>query len=96
MWISIEQSAMVADIVHVSMGSAVRDWSCAAEFTNYGGPTGALTSIGCIFILLIFLKIGWKVSTCVRMTPLKPFLNQTTYSIVMIKNPNALYMSIIV
>jgi len=32
------------------MGSAVgsvHDWSCAVEFTNYGGPIGALATVGC-------------------------------------------------
>ena len=37
MWISIEQSVMVYDIVYVSMGFVVRDWSCAVGYTNYGG-----------------------------------------------------------
>jgi len=54
-----------------------------------GGPTG------CLIIFLILLKIGQKVSTCIRVTPVKSFLNQITHSIVMIKSPNALYMSII-
>ena len=59
-----------------------------------GVPTGALTTIGHLIILLILLKIGRKVSTCVRITPVKSFFNQTTHSIVLIKNPNAPYMSI--
>ena len=29
-----------------------------------GGPTGALTTIACLIIVLILLKIGRKVSTC--------------------------------
>ena len=37
LWISIEQSVIVSGIVYVFMGSVVRDWSCAVEFTNYGG-----------------------------------------------------------
>jgi len=46
----------------------VRYWSCAVEFTNYGGGgAGALTTIGCLIIFLILLEIGWKTSTCVRM-----------------------------
>ena len=51
-----------------------------------------------IYRLFSYLSdwLGWKVSTCVRMAPVKSFLNQTTLSIVMAKNPNALYiMSII-
>ena len=71
MWISIEQTVMVSGIVYVVMGSVVRDWSCVVEFTNYGrgGPTGALTTISCLIIFLIMLKIAWKVSTHVRMRP---------------------------
>jgi len=42
----MEQSVMLSGIVHVFMGSVVHDWSCAVEFTNYGGPTGAKTTIG--------------------------------------------------
>jgi len=57
-----------------------------------GGLIGALETIGCLIIFLILLKIGWKVSTCVRMTPVKSFLNQTTHSKVMIKNPNAQFL----
>jgi len=52
-----------------------------------GGPTGALTTIGCLINFLILLKIGWKVSTSVRMTPVKSFLYQTNHSKVMLKNP---------
>jgi len=63
-------------------GSVVLDWSYAVEFTNYGGLAGALTTIGCVIIFLILLKSGWKVSTCVRMTPVKSFLYQTTHSTV--------------
>jgi len=37
MWISIEQSVMISDIAYVSMRFPVRDWSWAAEFTDYGG-----------------------------------------------------------
>ena len=90
------------------IGFMVCDWSCAVEFTNHGGPTEALISVGRLIIFLILLKIGWKVSTSVRMTPVKTFLSQistsvrmipaktllsqTTYSKVMIKNPNALYI----
>jgi len=50
----------VSGIVHVFMGYAVPDWSGAVEFTNYGGPAGILTTVGCIFIFLILLKIGLK------------------------------------
>jgi len=46
-------------------------------------------------LFLVLLKTGWKVSTRIRMTPVKSFLNQTTLSIVMIENPNALDVSII-
>ena len=37
MWISIKQSVMVSRIVHIFMGFAVCDWSCAVEFNNFGG-----------------------------------------------------------
>jgi len=50
------------------MGFVVHDWSCAVEFTNYGGPTGVLPTIGCLIICPILLKICRKVSTCVRIT----------------------------
>jgi len=58
---------MVSGIVYVFMGCVVRDWSCAVEFTiTMGvGPTGALTTIGCLIISRILLKIGWKVFACV-------------------------------
>jgi len=43
------------------------------------------------FIYLSDFAESWpKLSTCVRITPVKSFLNQTIHSIVMIKNPNAL------
>ena len=58
-------------------GVVVHDWSCAVEFTNYGGLTGALPTIGCLIIILILLRSGWKVCTCVRMTSVKSFPNQT-------------------
>ena len=35
MWTSIGQSVMVSGIVYVFV---VHDWSCAAEFENYGSP----------------------------------------------------------
>ena len=79
----------------VFMGFVVRDLSCAVEFSNYGGPTVASTTIDSWIIFLILLKIGWNWSTCVRMTPVKSFLYQTTRSKVTLKNPNAPYMSII-
>ena len=41
-----EQSAVVSGIVCVFMRFMVHDWSWAAEFTNDGGPFGALTNIG--------------------------------------------------
>jgi len=41
--------------------------------------------MGCLIILLILLRICWKVSTYVRMMPVKWFFNQITHSIVMIK-----------
>ena len=85
---------MVFGIVHF-LGFAGRDWSCAVEFSNYVGHTGALTTIGHLVIFLILLKTWWKeVSGCVRMTPVKSFHNHTNHSIVMIKYLNALYMSI--
>ena len=37
-WISIEQSVMVSNIVYVFLGFAASDWSCAVELTNYVGP----------------------------------------------------------
>lgn len=58
MWIPIEQTVMVSGIVYVCMRFVVRDWSVAVEFTNDGGPTGALTSIGRLVIFLILLQIG--------------------------------------
>ena len=91
MGISIEQLLIVSVIVYVLMGFVVRDRSSA----NYGGgPSGALTTIGHSISFLILLKMGWKVSMCVKVTPVKSFLYQTIHSIVMIKNPNAPYMSI--
>ena len=39
------------------MGFVVRDWSCEFEFTNYGDPIGALTTIGHLIICLILLKL---------------------------------------
>ena len=82
-WISIGQSLMVTGIAYVIMRFMVRDWSWAVEFTNYGGPTGD----GQLqwFNYLVSLKIGWKESICVRMTPVKSFLYQTTHSKVMIE-----------
>jgi len=55
-WISFEQSVMVSGVVLVFLGFVVRDWSLPAEFTNYGGPTGALTIIIHLVIFLILLK----------------------------------------
>jgi len=76
-------------------GVVVHDWSCAVEFTNYGGLTGALPTIGCLIIILILLRSGWKVCTCVRMTSVKSFPNRPPpHSKVMIKNPNALCLSL--
>jgi len=34
------------------------DWSSAVEFTNYGWPTGALTTKGSLIIFLILLTVG--------------------------------------
>ena len=64
-------------------------------FINYGGPTGALTTLARLIIFLILLKIGWKASTWVGMTPVKSFLNRNTHSKVMIKNLNVPYTLII-
>jgi len=36
---------MVSGIVYVFLGLMVHDWSRAVGFINYGGPTGALTTI---------------------------------------------------
>jgi len=52
-----------------------------------GGGTVALTTIGRVIIFLVLLKIVRKVSTCVRMVPVKSFVFQTTHSKVMAKNP---------
>ena len=49
---------VVPGIVYVFMGFVVRDWSGAAEFTNYGGPTEGLTTIGHLIIQ------GHKVTLC--------------------------------
>ena len=96
MSISIEQIAMVSSNVYVFLGFVVRDWSRAAEFTHYGGGgTGALTIIGHLISFLNALKVGWEVSTCISMIPVKSFFYQTTHSKVMLQNPNAPYMSII-
>ena len=59
------------------------------------GAIGALTTIGCLIIIPILLEIGRKMSKQDSRTPVKSFLSQTTHSKVMIKNPNAPYMSII-
>jgi len=48
---------MVFGIVHF-LGFAGRDWSCAVEFSNYVGHTGALTTIGHLVNFLILLKTG--------------------------------------
>jgi len=50
---------MVSGIVHIFIRLALRDWSGAADFANYGGgATGALTTIGRLIIFSIKLKIG--------------------------------------
>ena len=50
----------VFGIVHVFMGIVATDWSCAVQFTNYGGEvrSGALTAIGRLIVFLILLKTG--------------------------------------
>ena len=48
-----------------------------------------------LIIFLILLKIGLEVSTGVKVTAVKSFLNQTNHANPMVKNPNAPYMSII-
>jgi len=90
--------------IHADLDWTVRDgiWYCLCltglwfiighlqlSLLIMGGGTEALTTVGCLIIFLILLKISWKVSTRIRMTPVKSFLNQT------IKNPNAPYRSII-
>jgi len=45
--------------------------------------------------LLVLLKVRWKMSTYIRITPVKTFLYQTTHSKVMIKNAVAPNMFII-
>jgi len=77
---------MVSGIVYVFIGFIVRDWSRATDFTNYGGGYWGLDN---------YRPFSWKVSTCVRMIPVKSFLYQTKHSKVMIKTPNAPNMSII-
>jgi len=49
---------IISGIAYVFLGSVVHDLSYAIEFTNYGGPTGALATKGCLTIFLILLKIG--------------------------------------
>jgi len=74
-WISIKHSVMVSGFVYIFMGSVVRDWSCAVEFTNYGGPHWGVDNYRLLNYLADFaenwLKGVCKVSTCVRMTPVK-------------------------
>ena len=82
-WIPVEQSVTVSGIVYGLIEFVVHDWSGAVEFTNYG----ALTTICHLLIYLILLKIGLKVSTGVRLIPVKSFLNQTTHSKVIIEHP---------
>jgi len=81
-WISIEQSTAVSGIVYVFMGFVVHDWSCAIEFTNYGAPTVALTTIGRLISFPILL-----VELVERCLHVKSFLTQTTHSIVSRKRP---------
>ena len=83
-WISIKESVMVSGIVYVFMGSEVIG-HVQLSLLIMGAPAGALTTIGCSIFFLILLQIDGTVSTCVRMTPVKSFLNQTTYSEVRIK-----------
>jgi len=59
---------IVSGIVHVSMGSAVHDWSLLIR-----EETGASTAIGCLIISLILLKTVCKVSTCVISQSDHPF-----------------------
>ena len=77
MWISIEQLVMVSGIVYDVLRFVVRDRQEQPSLLIIGNPIGAL---GRLNIFLILLKIGWTVSTCVRMTPVKSFLNQVTHS----------------
>jgi len=91
----IEQSVMVSGIVYVFLGFVVHDWSCAVELTNYRGPHWAIDNYRPFNYLSDFAGNWLKVSTRIRMTSVKSFLNQTTHSIVMTKSPNALYMSLI-
>jgi len=58
-WISIEQWVIVSGIVYVFLGLWFMNGHVQSEFINYeGGPTGVLTTIGCVIIFLILLKIG--------------------------------------
>ena len=75
-WIlMIEQWVMVSGIVYVFMGFVVLGWSCAVQLSLIimRGPYWTFTTIGCLIIFLILLEIGGKVSTCVRMIPVKSF-----------------------
>jgi len=54
-------------------GACSCDWSGAVEFTNYGGPTGALTVNYRLFNYLPDFAENWPkgVYRCVRMTSVK-------------------------
>ena len=87
-------TATESGIFDVFMGFVGRDWSWAAEFTNYERSHWGIDNY-IQFIFLILLGIGWKVSTRVRMTPVKSFIYQTILSKVIFNTANAPYMSII-
>ena len=67
-----------------------------------GNATGVLATegielfsfitIGRLIIFLILLTIGWNMSTCVRMTHVKPFLYQITYSSYAQKSKCSIYV----
>jgi len=95
MWISIEQSAIVSGLVFVLMGFVVHDRSCAVEFTHYLGSHWGIVNYRLFNYLSDFAENWLKGVYMCRMTPTKSFLTQTTHSMVMIKNANALYMSLI-
>jgi len=54
----IEQSVMVSGIVYIFLGLVVVIGHVQSALLIMGGPTGAFTTIGCLIIFLILLKIG--------------------------------------
>jgi len=58
-WISIEQSVIVFGIVYVFLGFAVVIGHVQWSLLIIGGPTGALTTIGCMFNYLSDFTENW-------------------------------------